>query len=88
MVISACLKDGSEDAMIIGNALVPHLKEILAKTKPKPIPRTQEKSKYMSRVWTSLALKKVDEQLAKGNKKKVEWLRNWRLKSGHIASAS
>lgn len=87
MVISACLKDGSADALVVAQALVPHLKKVLDKVGPQPIPRAQ-KGDDMSKVWARWALKKVDEMTFKLEGKREDWLRDWRLKSGHIADAS
>ncbi|KAF9447557.1 hypothetical protein P691DRAFT_706540 [Macrolepiota fuliginosa MF-IS2] len=87
MVVSACLKDGSADALVVGRALVPHLKKLLENLEPQQIPKTQEKGDDMPRVWASWALKKVDELLFKARGKREDWLRDWRLKSGHIADA-
>lgn len=88
MVVSACLKDGSADALVVAEALVPHLKTVLDEAGPQPIPQTREKGDDMPRVWASWALKKVDESMFKAKGSREGWLRDWRLSSGHITDAS
>jgi hypothetical protein len=88
MLLSACLNDGSAKAMVIAENLTASLKFILTKVEPLPIPKTQEKGDDMPRVWTSWALRKIEEKLSSHEGSDVEWLHSWRLRSGHIASAS
>ena len=88
MVVSACLKDGSADALVVAKALVPRLKTALDKVGPQPISHTRETGDDMPRVWASRALKTVDERMFKAKGSREVWLRDWRLRSGHITEAS
>ncbi|XP_006464031.1 hypothetical protein AGABI2DRAFT_194635 [Agaricus bisporus var. bisporus H97] len=89
MLLSACLKDGSKEAMVIAESLIGSLKLLLTTKEPQPILQTREKGDDMPRVWTKWALRKIEESLSgrEGDSEDVAWLHSWRERSGHVASA-
>ncbi|KAG5652696.1 hypothetical protein H0H81_004081 [Sphagnurus paluster] len=88
MLMSACFKHNSKDSLVVANALVPHLQELLTATEPAkaetegPVRSPQEKQN----AWVKWALKKVDKALFVQNGQRVDWLSVWREKSGHIVA--
>jgi hypothetical protein len=89
MFISACFKYNSKDSVKVANALVPHLQELLKNTKPITVSANPtEKALNKPNVWIKWALKKVDKALFVKNGQREEWLKAWRVKSGHIVEPS
>lgn len=87
MLLSACLRDGSENAMVIAENLTTSLKSVLTRVEPMLIPKDREMGDNMSSLWTKWALRKIEEKLSSREGGDVEWLHEWRVKSGHVATA-
>lgn len=83
MLVSACFKHNSEDSLIIARSLLPHLHDMLSQTKPSPV-----KSVDKSQAWLQWTLKKIDKAVSVQNNSRAEWLRDWRLRNGHILEPS
>ncbi|KAF9456964.1 hypothetical protein BDZ94DRAFT_1274410 [Collybia nuda] len=89
MFVAACFKHNSKDSIKVANALVPHLQAMLGKVRALPVStNSTEKALNKPNVWIKWALKKVDKALFVRNGQREEWLRDWRMKSGHITEAS
>ena len=83
MLVSACFKHNSEDSLIVARSLLPHLHDMLSQTKPSPA-----KSVDKSQAWLQWTLKKIDKAVSVQNNSRAEWLRDWRLRNGHILEPS
>ena len=89
MLVSACFKHNSEDSLIVARSLLPHLHDMLSQTKPSPTKSTPPaKSVDKSQAWLQWTLKKIDKAVAVQNNSRAEWLRDWRLRNGHILEPS
>lgn len=89
MLVSACFKHNSEDSLKVANELLPHLKTMLAKTKPLEVSRGPKmKALDKPKLWLMWTLKKVDKALYAKNGERADWLNVWRTRSGHIPELS
>jgi hypothetical protein len=89
MLVSACFKHNSTDSLKVANELLPHLEEMLKKTKPLKVSHNPTaKALDKPRVWVKWALKKVDKALYVKNGERADWLSVWRTRSGHIPELS
>ena len=86
MLISACFKNKSKDSLKVARALVPHLQRMITQIEPAsaspppPVKATADKTQ----AWLQWTLKKVDRALFVQNGSRTEWLRDWRIRNGHI----
>lgn len=87
MLVSACYKHGSKASLNVANALVPHLEQMLTRTKPMDGPAT-EKPRDKSQAWLKWTLKKIDKALFVRDGSRAEWMKSWREKSGHLVEPS
>ena len=89
MLVSACFKHNSTDSLKVANELLPHLEDMLKKTKPLRVSENSTKKALdKPRVWVKWALKKVDKALYVKNGERADWLSVWRTRSGHIPELS
>ncbi|KAF8630809.1 hypothetical protein AX15_002711 [Amanita polypyramis BW_CC] len=85
MLISACLKNGSKDSLKVARTLVPHLRRMVSQavTVSASSPPPTESTVDRTQAWLQWSLKKVDKALFVQNGSRAEWLRDWRMRSGH-----
>lgn len=89
MLVSTCYRHNSKESIQVADALVPHLQEMVKKTKPiKVSDNAMEKALNKPNVWVKWSLKKVDRALFVKNGERADWLSVWRAKSGHIPDPS
>jgi hypothetical protein len=89
MLVSACFKHNSDDSLIVAKSLLPHLHSMLNRTKPPPENSAPpKKSVDKTDAWLQWTLKKIDKALSIQNNSRAEWLRDWRLRNGHILEPS
>ncbi|KAK2464727.1 hypothetical protein APHAL10511_003303 [Amanita phalloides] len=88
MLVAACFKHNSKESLKVAHALVPHLKRLLGQTEalPKISDPTPPPVKMADKpqAWLQWTLKKVDKALFVQTQSRAEWLRDWRMRSGHI----
>jgi len=88
MLTAACFKAKSEDSLVVAKALVPELKNLLTKTKPKKMAYPEDKytrslKGNKEKAWLRWALLKVEKALQAHNEP-IDWLRTWREASGTV----
>lgn len=89
MLVSACFKHNSKDSLKVARALVPHLKRMMGETAPpSQNPTPTAKNVERPQAWLQWTLKRIDKALVVENKSRAEWLRDWRLRNGHILEPS
>jgi len=86
MLVSACFKHNSKDSLKVATALVPHLERMVGETRPSAENSTPTVNG--PQVWLQWTLKRIDKALAVQNNSRAEWLRDWRLRNGHILQPS
>ncbi|TFK46003.1 hypothetical protein OE88DRAFT_1739811 [Heliocybe sulcata] len=84
-------------SLVVALNLIPALQRLVKQTEPLPIPTTgMEKERNKERVWLKWALARIEHWLPHLTEGRsfhgvepipVEWLKEWRQKSGHIATA-
>jgi len=86
ILTSACLKHGTRHSLRVANALVPSLQHMLSHTAPLPVSTVSlERALDKPRAWLKWTLAKIETALANQSQKQdLDWLREWRKKSGHI----
>ncbi|KAF8327994.1 hypothetical protein F5887DRAFT_1009452 [Amanita rubescens] len=86
---SALYSHNSKDSLQVARALVPHLERMMGETKPSSENSTPPaKNVDRPQAWLQWTLKRIDKALAVENKSRAEWLRDWRLRNGHILEPS
>jgi len=85
MLASACFKTNSKQSNIVANALVPSLRNMIVESPPIPLPpKGSERAMKKETAWLARTLFKVEKALEKQNAE-YQWLRDWRIQSGHLS---
>jgi hypothetical protein len=82
----------AQEALRVAQALVPSLRELLHKEGPVTIPEdkvVQARVQERPKVWLMRTMGRIERTVASNKVSSLggwEWLRDWRLKSGHVGS--
>ncbi|KIL64767.1 hypothetical protein M378DRAFT_162921 [Amanita muscaria Koide BX008] len=89
MLLTALFKENSKESTRLAKRFVPNLKQLVVgsgknqQQQEEPVGTTSgQKEKWNT--WLKWSLKKVDKALFVQNGLREEWLRDWRMRSGHI----
>ncbi|KAJ3573816.1 hypothetical protein NP233_g2199 [Leucocoprinus birnbaumii] len=93
MVLAACLKSQNDDARVVADALLPHLKTIVKKAGPLPLPDGGvDVERYLPLKYGADALRRIVNLLpAEGSSQVAEirkGLHQWSVESGHVRQTS
>ena len=93
LLASACFKANTPEALTVANALVPELKKLLTNTEPKEMayPEDTYERKVLrggrEKAWLRWTLQKIERAL-EAHQQPFDWLRQWRIASGHVQPAA
>jgi len=90
LVVDACMRDGSVEALQVGDALLGSLQNLVGKGSGNATfavsPHPREKAKDKPRVWVIRALEKIDRKQSKRPEGRLPWLEEWRRRNKLLKS--